>query len=239
MATQRKKPTLLAQGKPRTLGGRPRPWRVRLYAPEPGGTKYQVMFRAPAGEGEPWKRVLRRASSEDEARKIFAQAEAALDTEQATPVGADVRASRTIRMLGEEYLSGQRSSAASSPGRWRGASPGSTPTSCPTIGDVPVTKWRVEHSRKVMEKGGKTLFPSAAARTSAASWPRCASSPGGWAGSTAASTRSTDLEIGRANVLHGATAQYVDPRLRPETRQVRRWPTRPTSSVARTAPTRC
>ena len=29
------------------------------------------------------------------------------------------------------------------------------------------------------------------------------------------------LEIGRANVLHGATEQYVDPRLRPETRQVR------------------
>ena len=29
------------------------------------------------------------------------------------------------------------------------------------------------------------------------------------------------LEIGRANVLHGATAQYVDPRLRPETRQVK------------------
>lgn len=25
------------------------------------------------------------------------------------------------------------------------------------------------------------------------------------------------LEIGRANVHHGATAQYVDPRLRPET----------------------
>lgn len=30
--------------------------------------------------GEPWKRVLRRANSEAEARKIFAQAEAALDT---------------------------------------------------------------------------------------------------------------------------------------------------------------
>lgn len=29
------------------------------------------------------------------------------------------------------------------------------------------------------------------------------------------------LDIGRANVLHGATAHYVDPRLRPETRQVR------------------
>jgi hypothetical protein len=80
MPPRRKKPTLLAQGKPRTLGGSARPWRVRLYAPEAGGTKYQVMFRAPARECEPWKRVLRRANSEAEARKIFAQAEAALDT---------------------------------------------------------------------------------------------------------------------------------------------------------------
>ncbi len=32
----RKKPTLLAQGKPRTLGGSARPWRVRLYAPGKG-----------------------------------------------------------------------------------------------------------------------------------------------------------------------------------------------------------
>ncbi len=47
------------------------------------------------------------------------------------------------------------------------------------------------------------------------------------------------LEIGRANVLHGATAQYVDPRLRPETRQVRgdgRTP--PTSSADPREPTR-
>ena len=102
--TSRRKPTLLTQCKPRTLGGSTRAWRVRLYAPEVGRTKYQVMFRAPAGEGEPWKRVLRRANSEAEARKIFAQAETALDTEKETPASADVRAARTIRMLGEEYL---------------------------------------------------------------------------------------------------------------------------------------
>src|SRR5674476_909177 len=100
----RRKPTLLTQGKPRTLGGSTRAWRVRLYAPETGGAKYQVMFRAPAGEGEPWKRVLRRANSEAEARKIFAQAEAALDTEKEAPARADVRAARTIGMLAEEYL---------------------------------------------------------------------------------------------------------------------------------------
>lgn len=91
----------------------------------------------------------------------------------------------------------------------------------PTIGDVPVTKWRVEHSRKVMEKGSKTLFSQrgredlrgqlAVMRKRA--WRL------GWL------DRSIDpldgLEISRANVLHGASAQYVDPRLRPETRQVR------------------
>jgi len=98
----RRKATLLAQGKPRTLGGSARPWRVRLYAPENGSTKYQVVFRAPAGEGAPWKRALRRANSEAEARKIFTQAEAALDTEREMPAGADVRAARTIRMLGVE-----------------------------------------------------------------------------------------------------------------------------------------
>ena len=71
MAT-RSQPKLLAQGKPRTLGGSTRPWRVRLYAPSQGSNKYQVYFKAPAGEGEPWKRVLRRAASEEEARRIFA-----------------------------------------------------------------------------------------------------------------------------------------------------------------------
>lgn len=83
-----------------------------------------------------------------------------------------------------------------------------------------MTKWRVAHRRKVMEKGAKTIFSNrrredlrgqlAAMRKLA--WRL------GWL------DRSVDaldgLEIGRANVLHGA-AQYVEPRLRPETRQVR------------------
>ena len=193
---------------------------MRLYAPEAGGTKYQVMFRAPAGEGEPWKRVLRRANSEAEARKIFEQAEAALDTEQEAPARADVRASRTIRMLGEEYLKDSIE---------RGKQPRTMEQResrlnahiLPTIGDVPVTKWRVEHSRKVMEKGSKTIFSNRGRedlRGQLAAMRKLAWRLG-WL------DRSIDpldgLEIGRANVLHGATAQYVDPRLRPETRQVR------------------
>ncbi len=48
--------------------------------------------------------MLRRANSEAEARKIFEQEKAALDTGREAPASADVRATRTIRMLGEEYL---------------------------------------------------------------------------------------------------------------------------------------
>ncbi len=178
------------------------------------------MFRAPAGDGEPWKRVLRRANSEVEARRILDQAEAALDTERETPVGADIRAARTIRMLGEEYL---RDSIA------RGKQPRTMEQRVsrlnahilPTIGDVPVTKWRVEHSRRVMDKGSKTLFSQRGRedlRGQLAAMRKLA-----WRlGWLDRSIYPLDgLEIGRANVLHGATAQYVDPRLRPETRQVR------------------
>lgn len=219
-ARSRSQPKLLAQGKPRTSGGGSRPRRVRLYAPSPVSNRYQVFFKVPAGEGEPWKRVLRRAASEEEARRIFAQAEAAPHTKQATPVGADVRASRTIRMLGEEYLMDSLA---------RGKQPRTmeqresrlNPHILPTIGDIPVTKWRVDHSRLVMEKGSKTLFSQrgredlggqlAAMRNLA--WRL------GWL------DRSIDpldgLEIGRGTVHHGATARYVDPRLRPETRQVK------------------
>ncbi|GAB3751173.1 hypothetical protein GCM10027599_09430 [Yimella radicis] len=219
MAT-RSQSKLLAQGKPRTSGGGSRPWRVRLYAPTPGTNKYQVYFRAPADKGEPWKRVLRRAASEEEARKIFAQAEAALDTEKDLPVGADVRASRTIRMLGDEYLK-DSIERGKQPRTMEGRESRLNAHILPTIGDVPVTKWRVEHSRMVMEKGSKTLFSVRGRedlRGQLAAMRKLAWRLG-WL------DRSVDpldgLEIGRANVLHGATAQYVDPRLRPETRQVR------------------
>ena len=216
----RTKSTLLAQGKERRLDGGRQPWRVRLYGPTPGEAGYQVTFKAPGGDGKPWRRVLRRAATEAEARKIFAQAEAALDTERETPVGADVRASRTIRMLGEEYL---KESVA------RGKQPRTMEQResrlrahiLPTIGDVPVTKWRVEHSRKVMEKGTHTIFSTRGRedlRGQMAAMRKLAWRLG-WL------DRSVDpldgLEIGRSNHLHGATAQYVDPRLRPETRQVR------------------
>jgi hypothetical protein len=216
----RRKSTLLAQGKERRLDGTGWPWRVRLYAPPPGGTSYQVIFKAPAGEGEPWKRVLRRANNEAEARKIFAQAEAALNSEQALPASAPVRATRTIAALGVEYIedSEQRGKA---PRTIQGRESRLNAHIIPTIGDIPVSKWRVEHSRKVMERASTTIHSArgredlrgAMAAMRKLAWRL------GWL------DRSIDpldgLEIGRSTVLQGATTEFVDPRLRPETRQVR------------------
>lgn len=164
--------------------------------------------------------MLRRANSEEEARRIFAQSESALDTEKETPAGADVPALRTIRMVGEEYLHDSRERG-KRPRTMEGRESRLNAHILPPIGEVPVAKWRVEHSHEVMEKGAKTIHSARGredlrgqlAAMRKLTWRL------GWL------DRSIDpldgLEIGRSNVLHGATAQYVDPRLRPETRQVK------------------
>lgn len=152
--------------------------------------------------------------------KIFDQAEPALDAERDGPAGADVRASRTIRMLGEAYVRDSRERG-QQPRTMAGRESRLNAHILPTISEVPVTKWRIEHSRKVMEKGSKTRFSTSGRedlRVQLAAMRKLAWRLG-WL------DRGIDpldgLEIARANILHGATAHYVDPRMRPETRQVR------------------
>lgn len=169
-----KKPTLLAQGKPRRLGGGQRAWRVRLYAPAPGAGSYSITFKAPAGDDQPWKPVLRRATSEREARQIFAQAESALDAEREGPARADVRVKRTISALGEAYLEDSRERG-KAPRTLQGRESRLNAHILPAIGNVPVAKWRVEHNRQVMAHGAKTIFRSAAKRICAANCRPCAS----------------------------------------------------------------
>jgi len=216
----RKKSTLLAQGKVRRLDGTGWPWRVRLYAPPPGGTSYQVIFKAPAGEGEPWKRVLRRANSEAEARKIFAQAEAALDTEQAAPASAHVRAARTIEALGAEYIE-DSTKRGKAPRTIQGRESRLNAHVLPTIGNIAVSKWRVEHSRQVMEHAAKTIYSTRGREDMRG----CLAALRNLAWRLDWLDRSINpldgLEIGRATIRHGATTHYVDSRLRPETRQVK------------------
>lgn len=151
------------------------------------------MFRSPTGDGKPWKRVLRRACTETETRDIFDRAEAALNTTTEAPARADVRAARTIRMLGEEYLKDSRA---------RDRHPRT----------IQGRESRLNAHIVFSTRGREDLRGQLAAMRKLA-WRL------GWL------DRSVDpldgLEIGRATVFHGATTHYVDPRLRPETRQVR------------------
>ncbi|GAA1545912.1 hypothetical protein [Brevibacterium picturae] len=166
-----------------------------------------------------WKRTIRRASSEAEARVLFSAVEAALDTEQSIPAGAPEKTRRTIAALAQEYItdSEQRGRTVRT---IQGRESRINAHILPAIGDVIVSKWRIEDSRRVMEKGSQTIHSMrgredlrgvlAAMRKLA--WRL------GWL------DRSIDpldgLEIGKSTVLHGATTHYVDPRRRPETRQV-------------------
>ena len=218
MARTSKRP-MLAQGKERRLDETGWPWRVRLYGPADGASGYQVTFKGPGEPGEPWKRVLRRAPNEAEARKIFSQAESALDTARSLPSSAHEKAAQTVAALGARYLedSHERGKAIRT---IQGRESRLNAHIIPAIGDVPVAKWRVEHSRKVMESASKSIHSARGKedlRGAMAAMRKLA-----WRLEWL--DRSIDpldgLEIGRATTLQGASTQYVDLRLRPETRQV-------------------
>lgn len=129
----------------------------------------------------------------------LAQAEAALDTDEEPPSCADARASRTIRILGDEYLRDSRTRGKQPRTmEWRESRLNVRIVS--TIGEAPVAKWRVEYSRNVMEERSETLFPSAAARTCA---PAVDDAEASVAAGLDRSIRPLDgLEIGWANLLH-------------------------------------
>lgn len=131
-----------------------------------------------------------------------------------------VRATRTIEALAAEYIadSMRRGKA---PRTIQGRESRVNAHVLPAIGDVPVAKWRVEHSQQLIDRASKTL--------------RSAQGREDVRGALAAMRKLAwrlewldrrfdpldGLELGRAAVFQGATTQYVDPRLRPETRQVK------------------
>ncbi|WP_211308391.1 hypothetical protein [Calidifontibacter indicus] len=208
MATRRES-TPLAQGKERRLDGTGWPWRVRLYAPQPGGTSYQIKFKAPAGEGEPWKPILRWANTEAEARKIFARAEEALDHELAAPASATVRGARIIEALAAEYIADSKRRG-KAPLTIQGRESRVIAHVLPAIGLVPVAKWRVEHSQQVLDRASKTVHSARGredVRGTLAAMRKLA-----WRLEWL--DRRFDpldgLEIRRSTVFQGATTRYVD-----------------------------
>lgn len=106
----------LLTGRERTLGGGKRPCRAALYAPSARYASYRVTFKEEDDAGV-WVWTTRNAGTEDDARKLFEQVEAALDAHRPAPARSRVQAERDMRALGQLYISGSKAGLSSAPFR--------------------------------------------------------------------------------------------------------------------------
>lgn len=211
---------VLATGRPRTHGGALRPWRPALYAPSGRYRLYRVTFKEETPDGWVW--TSRTAPTEDEARRIFTAVERALDARATGPARARVQRERTGDALADLYLADSRA-------RGKAARTVEQRESRlkvhirPVLGDLPVSRWRVEHSRRVIaeaqSRGVRSVGRLADVRQDMAAM-RALAWREGWL------SRDVDpldgLALPRQQQLHGAGRGYVPPELRPERHQVDR-----------------
>lgn len=211
---------VLAKGKERRQGGRQKPWRVILYAPTTKYPKYRLTFKAPS-ESAPdvWKPTTRSRADETEARELFAEVELWLNglTEHAPSTTAE-RQVRTLEALGEAAVVEARAQQLAARTVEQRESHIRAHIG-PTIGSIRVDKWRVEHSRKVLEAASRTRGPKGLEdiRTTMSTMRKLAWREG-WLPRSVDPL--ADLRIGRQQALHTAGTHYVDKSLRPETRMV-------------------
>lgn len=208
----------LATGHPRRVGGAQRPWRAVLYKPSPRYRLFRVVFKEEM-DGV-WEWTARSAPTEDEARRIFAQVERALDDRTVSLARAGVQKERTCNALGDLYLEDSRARGKAvrtieqRESRLRAHIR-------PTLGDLPVGQWRVAHSRQVIgaarDRGVKSLAYLDDIRQDMAAMRKLAWREG-WL------PRDHDpldgLSLPQQQQLQGAGRGYVPPELRPERRQV-------------------
>ncbi|MHB8451231.1 MAG: hypothetical protein ACYDAQ_12390 [Mycobacteriales bacterium] len=211
-------PHVLATGRSRRVDGDVRSWRAVLYAPAGRYRLYRVAFKE-EGQGG-WRWTARTAPAEDEARRIFDQVERALDQRGALPARERLARERTGKALAERYLedSRARSKAARTVEQ----------RECrlrvhirPVLDELPVARWRVEHSRQVITgaqvRGVRSVARLADIRQDLAAMRKLAWRDG-WL------PREVDpldgLALPRRQQLQGAGRGYVPPELRPERHQV-------------------
>ncbi|GAA4380721.1 hypothetical protein [Nocardioides caricicola] len=212
--------TKLATGKPRTLGGGRKPWRVALSAPTSSYSRYRVTFKEPDKETGTWSWTSRTADehSEESARALFAKTERWLDgLSDHAPARQRVKAERTISALGQLMLDQNSKKLEERTVEQRESHLNAH--ILPTIGDVSVDKWRLSHSEMVMEKAAKTCGVARLGdiRTTL-SVMRGIAHREGWL--SPEFNPLEGLETAKQQEYHGAGKGYVDPSLRPETRMV-------------------
>lgn len=216
--TKKTRKSAFLTGKPRTLGGGSRVWRASVTRPSANYRSYRVSFKEPNEDGR-WAWTSRNATTEAEARKLFDQVEHALDAHRAAPARARVQAERTIDALGKLYLAESRAEHKEDRTIEQRESRLNAHV-LPAIGELQVSLWRVEHSREVMEHAYPTVTSSRGRedlRGQLSAMARLAQREG-WL------DRSVDpldgLKLPKVAKQSGADESYIDPELRPETRQV-------------------
>ena len=209
---------LLASGKPRKLGGGGRGWRAALYAPSGRYRLHRVLFKEQDTEGWAW--TARSAPTEAEARQIFQQVERALDAESAPPARASALRAQTGAALAELYVADSRARAKA----FRTIEQRQSRLGrhiLPVLGEVPVTHWRIAHSRQIISgaqaRGVRSVGRLADIRQDLSAMRKLAWREG-WL------PRDVDpldgLSLPRQQTLQGAGRGYVPPELRPERHQV-------------------
>ncbi|MHB2022791.1 MAG: hypothetical protein ACYCO3_05615 [Mycobacteriales bacterium] len=195
-----------------------RPWRATLYAPAGRYRRYRVAFKEEV-EGA-WQWTARSAPTEDEARGIFAQIERALDGRSALPARDRLVRERTGGALADLYL--EETKARGNAARTVEQRENRLRVHIrPVLGELPVSRWRLEHSRAVIAeaqaRGARSVERLADIRQDMAAMRKLAWRAG-WL------PREVDpldgLELPPRRQLQGAGRGYVPPELRPERRQV-------------------
>ena len=155
MAKSRKRGSVLATSKAFRHGGGQRGWRVTLYGPTPEYELFRISFKEPDEAGT-WDWTSRTDKTETEAREKFAQIVEALEAHTAVPVRQREQRDQTIEALFELYIadSKERGKAARTV---EGRESKGRAHVIPTIGDLPVTQWRLEHTRAVFDKARDSI----------------------------------------------------------------------------------
>lgn len=209
---------LVATGRIRRLGGGQRPWRATLYAPSSRYPSFRIRFKELVDNDWVWS--CRTVATEQEARNVLAAVEHALDGFAPVPAQARVQRERTGDTLAEAYLADSRERAKAArtieqrESRLRRHI-------CPVLGELPVSNWRLAHSRQVLTeaqaRGVRSVGRLADIRQDLAAMRKIAWREGWLA-------REVDpldgLALPKRQQLQGAGRGYVPPELRPERRQV-------------------
>lgn len=210
---------ILAKGKERRQGGLQKPWRVILYAPTPNYPKYRLTFKVPSASApDVWEPTTRSRADETEARELFAETEQWLNgLAEHAPATTAERHVRTIEALGKAALAEAREqNLAVRTVEQRESN--LRAHIVPTIGSIRVDKWRVEHSRKVLDAARDRHPRTQEGLRTTMSTMRKLAWREGWL------PRAVDplagLRIKQRQGYHSASTKYVDKSLRPETRMV-------------------